>query len=447
MRILLVSYWFPPANTMAAIRIGKLAKFLHENGHDVRVLAARSPEDPSLPVELPEDYVIRTRYWDVDRIFDPVVGAARQVARRLGLGKTEEGTPNTAPGSVQVGAGPPVVTGLRQHYYALIQVPDSHAGWIGGAVAAGRELLATWRPDIIVASAPPFSCVVITRRLARKFGVPWVVEFRDIWVDNPYNTDPVWRQRIDRQIERSYIKSADGIVTVTPIWSAVLERQYGRSVATILNGFAEEDLIPPPPSAPSTTVSIVYTGAIYPGYRDPSPLFAAISLLKEARDRIEIVFYGPNPGDVLPLAERHGVQDRTVIRPRVSYRQSLAIQAAADVLLLLQWNNVKDEGNLPGKFFEYIGARRPILMMGYEQGIMAKMIRERGLGIVSNAPEAIAAQLATWIAQRPTGIPALDPSAGKGLSRSDQYRDYERFLSGLIGNRRSRTGPEAAAVG
>jgi glycosyltransferase involved in cell wall biosynthesis len=445
MKVLLVTYWFPPANTMAAIRMGKLAKFLHETGHDVRVLAARSPEDPSLPVEVPEDRIIRTPYWDVDRIFDPVVNALRRLVWRLPRPRTTKGKsalPETTP-SV---ARPPVVTGLRRHYYAMIQVPDSHVGWLGYAVRAGRELFKSWRPEIVVASAPPFTCLVIARRLAHALGIPWVAEFRDIWVDNPYNTDPLWRQRIDRVIERRMLKSASGIVTVTPIWSGVLEQQYGLPVATILNGYAEEDLVTPPPPERSTTVSIVYTGAIYPGYRDPSPLFAAIALLGDKRDCVEVVFYGPAAGDVIPLAERHGVADRVVIRPRVSYRQSLTIQAAADVLLLLQWNNVKDEGNIPGKFFEYIGARRPILLHGYENGIMARMIRERGLGVVSNDPSGLVEHLRRWIAERPEGIPAIPVSGGQGLSRPDQYRDYAAYLAGLIKSRgRSRGAAKAVS--
>ena len=446
MNVLLVAYWFPPANTMGAIRMGKLAKYLHEAGHDIRVLTTHTPEDPSLPVEVPEDRVIWTPYWEVDRIFDPLTGAARRAARILGLGRHKDNV-TVEPGAGPSVSRPPVVPGLRRHYYAMIQVPDSHIGWRRYAVSAGRRLLATWRPDIIVASAPPFTCLVIARKLGREFNVPWVAEFRDIWVDNPYNTDPIWRQRIDRHIERAVLKNADGIVTVTPVWSDVLARQYGLKVATILNGYAEEDVVPPPPSRRSNTVSVVYTGAIYPGYRDPSPLFAAIALLGQERERIEIVFYGPEEGDLRPLAARYGVGDRIVVRPRVNHGGSLKIQAAADVLLLLQWNDVKDEGNIPGKFFEYLGARRPILMLGYEQGIMAQMIRQRGAGVVCNEPREIAKQLSRWIAQRPTGIPTLDASVAKGLSRTEHYRTYENLLEGIVARRQQRGGQPAPTEG
>jgi len=445
MKVLLVSYWFPPANTMAAIRIGKLAKYLDDAGHDVRVLAARSPEDPSLPVELPEDRVIRTRYWEVDHILDPITRPLRRVAQALFWLGGKKSEPVQIKGSAPSDAPMSIATAIRWHYHALMQMPDSRIGWRGYALDAARRLMASWRPDIIVASAPPFTCLVVARRLGREFDVPWVAEFRDIWVDNPYNTDPIWRQRIDRVVERAILNSADGIVTVTPIWSEVVERQYGHPVTTILNGYAEEDRVEPSPAAPSETVSIVYTGGVYPGFRDPSPLFAAIALLDDRRRHVEVLFYGPEADDVMPLAESHGVADRVFVRPRVGHRESLRIQATADVLLLMQWNDAKDEGNIPGKFFEYLGARRPILMLGYEQGILARMIRERGAGFVANTPHQIAPLLEAWIAQRPTGIPLTDASALVGLSRAEQYRSYEEFLAAVIEKRR-RHGERAAQM-
>ena len=125
------------------------------------------------------------------------------------------------------------------------------------------------------------------------------------------------------------------------------------------------------------------------------------------------------------------VSDRVFLHDRVSYRESLSLQQSADVLLLLQWNNVKDAGMIPAKFFEYLRAGRPILMIGYEHGNLAQMIRERGAGIVANDPQTIAEQLRRWIGQRAAGIPAVPAAAREGMSRADQYRKLEQFLTQL----------------
>src|SRR5215472_17575729 len=98
----------------------------------------------------------------------------------------------------------------------------------------------------------------------------------------------------------------------------------------------------------------------------------------------------------------------------------------ADILLLLQWSNKRDEGNLLGKIFEYFYARRPILLIGYEHGVAARLIRERAAGLVSNTPQVIRDQLEAWIEDKQGG--RLDPSVSRGLSRDDQFRKLERIF-------------------
>ena len=301
----------------------------------------------------------------------------------------------------------------------------------------GRQLVKQWRPNIILASAPPNSGLIAAQRIARLCRAPWIADLRDLWADNSYYTHPSWRLWIDQLIERSILRSAAGLVTVSPIWADTLRGKYHQPVACIPNGFVAEDFPEDPIGPePGDVVSILYTGNIYAGYRDPTPLFRAIGLLAPAeRQHVAVHFYGPGERDaqgVMAAAASAGVADRVLLHGRVSYRESLSLQQSADVLLLLQWNNVKDAGNIPAKFFEYLGARRPILLLGYEHGNLAQIIRERGAGIVANDPSIIAEQLRRWIGQRPTGIPAVPARAREGLSRTDQYRKLERFLAQVM---------------
>ena len=199
-----------------------------------------------------------------------------------------------------------------------------------------------WRPDILVASAPPNSGLVVASRISRVCGVPWVAELRDLWVDNSYYEEPAWRLWVDRLFERRILGSAAGLVSVTPRWAESLRRRYPKPTACILNGYVEEDFPPHPVGPPpGDTLSILYTGSLYSGYRDPRPLFQAIGLLGAERDRVAIHFYGPPRAGVEPLAAAHGVADRVFVHDPVSYKASLALQTSADILLLLQWNDEK----------------------------------------------------------------------------------------------------------
>jgi hypothetical protein len=437
LRVLLVSHWFPPANVIGAVRVGKFAGYLHEAGHDVRVIAAPGEGDQSLALEFPASRVAYARGWAVDQKFD---GLAKLV-RRLLADTSGGGAMRHAPAGDAV-AGQrsglkarqrtSISDTLARHYAALTRIPDARAGWIGAATAAGRGIVRAWRPDIVFASAPPYSGLIAASRIARACGAPWIAELRDLWADNTYHHDPGWRLCVDRLLERLTLGSAAGLVTVTPRWAESLRRRYGQPIACVLNGYVEEDFpASPPKPPPGEVVSLLYTGGIYPGYRDPSPLFRAIAGLGAERDRVAVHFYGPPPAAVSPLSAEHGVADRVFVHDPVSYKASLALQASADVLLLMQWNNQKDAGNVPGKFFEYLGARRPILMIGYEHGDLAAMIRERAAGFVANDPVAIARQLRAWIAQKSFGIAAVAPQARAGMTRAEQYSKLEQFLTGI----------------
>ncbi|MEO8714764.1 MAG: glycosyltransferase [Acetobacteraceae bacterium] len=415
MRILLVSYWFPPTNVIGAVRAGKFARFMREAGHDVRVLAGPARPPLGLTLEIPEAAVSRPNVAEdpgPPASFAITQGRLRERFDALGL---------TTGRAAKL---------LREHLYAAREIPDKQAGWIGPTVDRGRALMRDWRPDVIVASAPPYSGLIAAARLSEGGAIPWVGELRDPWSGNVYNDRPPWRDWLDRRMEGRTLRAATALVAVSPVVARDLRARYAQPVGTILNGFAPEDLPPERPPGPHEVLTIVYTGTIYEGHRDPSALFAAIARLPASvRTLVRVVFYGPTEDQVHALAARHGLGRQVAVMAPVDYRSSLERQAEADVLLLLQRNHPSDEGNLPAKFFEYLGALRPILLLGYEEGVLAGMIRERDAGLVSNDPAVIASRLEAWIDQSSaTGVPKLPEAARAGLSRAEQFGQYEAFL-------------------
>jgi glycosyltransferase involved in cell wall biosynthesis len=235
-------------------------------------------------------------------------------------------------------------------------------------------------------------------------------------------------------------------VTVSEPWAVRYRQKYGLPVATIYNGYDERDFPDIGPVEPLSrdTLVIVYAGVIYAGRRDPTPLFQALKLLGEDAKDIRIDFYGSEPSMVLPAAEASGVAAHVRVLPRVPYKRSIELQRAADLLLLLQWNNPKEQGNCPGKLFEYLAVRRPIIGIGLEDGVPAQFIREREAGIFRNDPAAIAAALRTWLAQkRAGGVPMLPESVRTGLTRDLQFEKLEAFLEEM---RQPPRRPQAASL-
>jgi glycosyltransferase involved in cell wall biosynthesis len=435
MNVLIVSFWFPPSNVVGAIRVGKLARYLDRRGYGLRVLTTDIGGDRSLPLEIAREQVTCTDYRQGKDRLACMVRLFRRGSAELGavdeLPRTEGHTPRKR-----------LWDSLRHHYHGLRNIPDLRRAWIKTAVPAGRQLIAEWRPDIIFASAPPFTSLIVSSRLSRAFGIPWIADFRDLWVDGPYYSEPRWRRRVDAVLEHGMVRSAAALVTVSPIWAEQLRQRHGKAVEVILNGYAEEDFpehVPQPGQRARLTIR--YTGSIYRGFRDPSALFAAIGLLPDGlRTRVMVEFFGDAGDDVLELARQHRVDDRVTVRPPVPYSRSLELQMTADILLLLQWSDKRDEGNLPGKIFEYLYARRPILFIGYEHGTAARLIRERGAGFVSNVPERICDQLALWIEDKKSDrLNRLDQSVSRGLSRDDQFRKLEHVFAKVLNQRHGAT--------
>ena len=280
MKVLIVSFAFPPSNVIGAVRVGKLARYLDRRGHDVRVLATDLVEDRSLPLEILRERVFYTEYRQRQHWIDRWLGLAcphSLPGRRSPRGRAaQDGAPARS-----------LWQTFRRHYFGLIHIPDMRTDWIRTAIPAGRQLIKEWKPEIIFASAPPNTGLMVASRLARAHKIPWVADFRDLWVDNPYYSEPGWRKRIDAILERRILRRAAGLVTVSPIWAEQLRRRHGKDATVVYNGYAQEDF---PPVAQQANPE---GGADHPVYgldlsrlSRPSALFSAIALLPDHATRL-----------------------------------------------------------------------------------------------------------------------------------------------------------------
>lgn len=448
MKILIVSWYFPPYSTMGALRIGKFAKFLIAQGHDVRVVSARDEElEKSLPVEVPDEIVTSTEWIDVNG-FPAKIQSFRVRLRGLFASKhtgaeiqsdptTDQVAPQPAANAPTTGK-PSMVSRIlrkfRNFYQQSTNIPDGRIGWLIPAVRAADDITRDWTPDIVFASAPPFTTLLAGRRIAKRTGAPLVVEFRDRWMEDPYSEVSAPRRWIDRMLEDWCVRPARHVVTVSEPWAEDYVARWGKPVVVAYNGFDPDDydeLADVPPVADGK-LQILYTGILYPERRDPTPLFKALQMMDDVRDQISVRFYGAKLATLGPIIEEHGLQDIVSVESRVTFKESLRLQREADVLLLLQWNNVLEKGNVPGKVFEYFAARRPVLGIGYEEGVPARLLRERRAGLVVNDPEKIAEYLRDLVKQKNAsgGIPLLPETGISGLSRPEQYAGIEAaFLS------------------
>jgi hypothetical protein len=434
--ILLISWYFPPANDVGALRIGKIADYLLQQGNKVQVLTSiRAHCDNSLGTVLTQDQITRTHWFDVDTFRSRTErNVTIDPGKVLELQSSRSETKHNAFRSL-----------AAEHYRHLVRIPDQQTGWLPYLRKAARTILAKEKFDLIYASGPPFTVFLGASAVSRECGVPWIAEYRDAWSRYVYAPKPRWKQLLDEHMENRALAKASGIVTTSEPWADYYRVRFGKPTVAVSNGYdadqVQDQLLPP--KSRESPLSITYMGVMYGGLRDPSCLYEALRLSGLSPKDVQILFHGPEPKDILPLAERYGVVEYVQICGRVSYRESLMRQRQSDVLLLLQ--SPEDPRNIPAKTFEYLAMKRPILGLGLDDGVPATIVRKSGAGIYITDPTLVAHQLQMWVKEkrRSGWVSDLSESVREPYSRLEQLKHLESFLHSRLETNSPETNSQA----
>jgi glycosyltransferase involved in cell wall biosynthesis len=382
-KILFVADYAPPYNKIGALRVGKTIKYLAKLGYEVRLLTAHHEReyDLSLPLVLPNHLV---HYADSPRIYDlegekyASLSTFKKVFRRL------------------------IFSLKYKNPYFLLR--EDSLSWIPIATKVGQQLINEWRPDFIMSSALPISAHVIAGRLSRKGKIPWIAEYRDLWLRTETLTTTGMLDLLHRASERFIIRNAKLLVTVSDSLAEYLRTMHTTEVITSYTGFDEVSI-----KQKSTTrvglnkiLTLAYTGSVYLSGRsicDPRPLFKAIRLLGDSRKQLVIQIYTDKNLELEKIIKDLEVDDVVKLCGRVAYRQSIDVQQSADVLLFFGYSAQvgSKQGIVSGKAVEYLGALRPIISIGEDadhpfcQERLMKNYKE---------PEAIAKYLTQLISQK-----------------------------------------------
>lgn len=366
-RVLLITFVFPPSPYIGAVRPGGLAKYLPRFGWEPVVLVPRLSAG-----NRPQARVIETDYRDVVASFKTKLGfdPSRGLQQQLEL-----------KGSSKPGVVLPhgkLITWVR----TIVSYPDETKGWIPFAMKAVQELAKTEKFDAIFSTSPPISTHLIAARAKTILRCPWAADFRDLWIDDGTPTGGL--DLLHRVLEKRTLRSADALITVSDPWADYLRRRYpSKLVVRAINGF-DPDEYPAGPTELDSSFSITYTGDLYQGKRNPSLLFEVLAEMiadgAVRKDVLQLNFYGSSDQWLLSVANRFGLGDVLRIHGIVPRGESLRRQRESQILLLLGRNVPSDTGCYPGKLFEYLAARRPILALGGLPGVTGQLLEQTEAG-------------------------------------------------------------------
>jgi glycosyltransferase involved in cell wall biosynthesis len=413
-KILLCTFYFPPAGGGGVQRPLKLAQQLPAYGFETHVLA---PDDPrwihrdDAEVGIPEALVHRVRFLGPRgrRPAEELYGleGLERLARRAAL--------------------------LPRR----LLVPDEDVPWL---LTAAPALLAVVREqgiDTVVTTSPPNSVHLLGPFVKRLRDVRWVADVRDSIVAS--HERRVQRlavrakEQTQRVVARAIARHADAVVAVTEQIAREIRSFGTRATVTVIPNGADFDDSADLEYRRGEQFRITHTGSFF-GRRDPRPFLRALA---GADDAVVARFVGDFRAADLEWAHGLRLGDRLQLEPFAPRRRSLELQRDSEALLLLLPDVGERGRDVPsGKLFEYFAARRPILAAVPPDGTAASLVREAGAGVVVPPDDADALRASLdglvrrWRADELSDV-SLPPGFAARVGRPARIREFAELLERL----------------
>jgi len=373
--LLIIAYHFPPIAASGTIRTVKYAKYLPHFGWNPIILTVHKKpneiefSDTASQRELPLGIrVYRSSIVEPYDVYRFLGGKKKQFSRKSSILHVDNESQK-----------------LTERIKNLISsgfIPDGKVGWLPGAVKEAKRVFVKHRIDAIYSTSPVNTSHLIAKHLARKYKRPWIADFRDPWPAHYQKRLSPFKQ-LDQAIEKSVLKHA---TKITVAWPGILDdikarhRDFDCNKASLLtNGFDEDDF-KNLTARKFSHFTICYAGTFYRD-RNPESLLKAMDLLfKEKphlRSKIRLFFIGITDPILDVLVKKYRL-DRVVTHiDYISRKKCLEYLLGSNLLYLNTLRNC-----VPGKLFEYLGLRKPILALVSRDSTVSEIIQDTGTGVV-----------------------------------------------------------------
>jgi len=263
--------------------------------------------------------------------------------------------------------------------------PDRYKDWQEHAIEETQDLFSKVGFDAMISVSSPLTSHLVAGRLKDRYMIPWIADLLDLWTQSPYYEPYLPIRRImDRKMELKMLASADAITAVTrPFVEKLKEVHTRQNIHYIPFSFDPNEMNPGVKLSDKFTV--VHTGNLYNGKRDPEKFFLALSeLIREGKidpKDVQIEFFGKREGWLEDEIKKYDLQGMVNVNGVVSREESINAQRKAQMLLLLTWDNPGESMVCPGKLYEYLAAGRPIISIGRPESVVSDIINKTQAGI------------------------------------------------------------------
>jgi len=380
LKVLIITYYWPPAGGPGVQRWLKFVKYLPDFGIEPVVYIPENPTYPLIDKGLlaevnPKATIIK------NKIIEPYSWASA-----FSKGNTKKISSGIIPNRKKQSAMEKFMLWVRGNVF----IPDARVLWVKPSVAYLSKYISENGIDTVITTGPPHSLHLIAMELKNQLGIKWIADFRDPWTTIGYHKElklgPAAEKK-HKELEAEVLASADTILVTSPTTKKEFEALTAKPIEVITNGYDVENVDKQPLDDKFTLAHI----GSFLSERNPRILWKALAELikdnKQFKERFQLKLLGAVSQEVLNAITEFKLEPYLNNLGYVSHAEAVAQQRKSQVLLLVEINSEETKCIIPGKLFEYMASERPVIAIGPEGADFAAIMQSTNTGVFTTYEE------------------------------------------------------------
>tara|TARA_B110000027_G_scaffold133808_1_gene163397 strand:- start:74 stop:1354 length:1281 start_codon:yes stop_codon:yes gene_type:complete len=356
-KVLIITYYWPPAGGPGVQRWLKFVKYLPEFGIEPIVYCPQNPNYPIIDTSMVSEVSSKLE------VIQKPINEPYKWAQLVSKSKTSKLSKGIINGEKKQTILEKILLFIRGNFF----IPDARVSWVKPSVSFLYDYIKTHKIDTIITTGPPHSLHLIGLQLKRMHQLKWITDFRDPWTQIGYHKKlkltPLSKHKHE-QLESSVLNESDEIIVTSPQTKAIFSRLSATPISVITNGYDFEII---KNSKLDSKFTLSHIGSLLEG-RNPHVLWKIISEMvnqsTEFSEAFQLNLIGHVSESVLDSIKFFGLDGYTRQMGYVSHSEALLYQKNTQLLLLIEEDSKETQYIIPGKLFEYMASKRPIIALG-----------------------------------------------------------------------------------
>ena len=372
-KILIITYYWPPAGGPGVQRWLKFVKYLPDFGFEPHVYIPENPTYPMVDEKL------------IDEVSNKAIVIKSKIKEpyRWASFLSQKNTKKISSGIIPSKKRQSLIEKIMLWVRGNLFIPDARVLWVKPSVVFLKDYIAKHHIETIITTGPPHSLHLIGLQLKKQCNIKWIADFRDPWTTIGYHKELMLNENSERkhkELEKSVLNSADKIIVTSPTTKSEFSNLTAKPIEVITNGYDVEKVNK---SELDDKFSIAHIGSFLSD-RNPSILWKALKELveenKEFESDFQLKLIGKVSQEVLETIDEFNLSKFVNNLGYISHGEAIVHQRTSQVLLLIEIDSEETRCIIPGKLFEYMVSERPIIAIGPKASDFEGILKETNTG-------------------------------------------------------------------